>query len=48
MRGSEGKGEIAGKDAWAAALGPFPESGVTEGEVFGVGGTPLGGPGLVG
>lgn len=37
MRGSEGKGEIAGKDAWAAALGPFPESGVTEGEVFGVG-----------
>lgn len=37
MRGSEGKGETARKEAWAAALGPFPESGVTEGEVFGVG-----------
>lgn len=32
MRGSEGKGKTAEKDAWAAVLGPFPES-----EVFGVG-----------
>ena len=37
MRGSEGKGKTAEKEAWTAALGPFPESGVTEGEAFGVG-----------
>lgn len=32
MRGSEGKGKTAEKDAWAAVLGPLPGSGV-----FGVG-----------